>query len=146
MEKFIIYTDGGARDNPGPAGAGAVLCNEKAVVLQEYAEYLGEGTNNEAEYKAAILGLKKTRAFLGKKKAKKASIALKTDSELVAKQINGEYKIKDKKLQSLFLELWNLRLDFAKFEIVSVSREKNEKADMLANQAIDEGLAQKRLM
>ena len=146
MEKFIIYTDGGARDNPGPAGAGAVLCNEKGVVLKEYTEYLGEGTNNEAEYKAAILGLKKTRAFLGKKKAKKANIALKTDSELVAKQINGEYKIKDEKLQPLFFELWNLRLDFAKFEIVSVPREKNEKADMLANQAIDEGLAQKRLM
>ena len=146
MQKFIIYTDGGARDNPGPAGAGAVLCDEKGVVLQEYAEYLGQGTNNEAEYKAAILGLKNTRAFLGKKKAKKTNIALKTDSELVAKHINGEYKIKDEKLQPLFLELWNLRLDFAKFEIVSVSREKNEKADMLANQAIDEGLAQKRLM
>jgi len=146
MKKFIIYTDGGARDNPGPAGAGAVICNEKGVVLEEYTEYLGEGTNNEAEYKAVILGLKKTRAFLGKKKAKKASVALKTDSELVAKQINGEYKIKDEKLQPLFLELWNLRLDFAKFEIASVSREKNKKADILANRAIDEGLAQKRLV
>ncbi len=144
-EKFIIYTDGASRGNPGPAAIGVVFLNSKKQVLKEYGRYIGEKTNNEAEYRAVIWALKKFKALWGKKKAKEAEIRVNTDSELVAQQINGRYKIENEKLQSLFLELWNLRLDFSAVEINYIPREKNERADLLANQALDQKLSQKDL-
>lgn len=145
MEKFSIYTDGASRGNPGPAGIGMVFLNAKGEVLKEYSRYSGEKTNNEAEYEAVIWALKKFKALWGKKKAKKAQIEVNTDSELVAEQINGCYKVEDEKLQKLFLELWNLRLDFGAVGIRHIPREKNKRADELANEALDQKLSQKEL-
>ncbi|MDP2664960.1 MAG: ribonuclease HI family protein, partial [bacterium] len=103
MHKFIVYTDGGARGNPGPAALGVVICNEKGEILEKYGEYLGEVTNNEAEYRAPIFGLKKIKALFGKEKAKESEVQILTDSELVAKQMNGEYKVEHPTTQKFFL-------------------------------------------
>lgn len=138
MKKFIIYTDGGSRGNPGPAAIGVVICNEKENELKKYGEYLGGGlTNNEAEYQAAIFALKKFKALFGKKLAENTEVEVRSDSELLVKQINGDYKILDEKIQKLFLELWNLRLDFKKIKFRLISRNKNKEADRLANEALD---------
>lgn len=138
MKKIIIHTDGGSRGNPGPSAIGIVFSNEKSQSLKEYSEYLGDNfTNNEAEYRAVIFALQKFKALFGKKLAQNSEIELKSDSELLVKQLNGEYKILDSKIQSLFLKVWNLRLDFKKIKFTLISREKNKTADGLANQALD---------
>lgn len=137
MKKIIIYTDGGARGNPGPAAAGAVFCNEKKQNFKSFAEFLGEKTNNEAEYLAIILAMKKFKLLFGKKLAKETEIEIRSDSELVVNQLNGKYKVLEKNLQPLFLETWNLRLDFKKVKFKLISRKKNEKADQLVNQLLD---------
>ncbi len=145
MKKIIIYTDGGSRGNPGPAAIGVVFANEKDQVIKEYSEFLGDNlTNNEAEYEAAIFSLKKFKQVFGKKIAQTSDVELKSDSELLVKQINGEYKISDSKIQQLFLILWNLKLDFKKVKFKLIAREKNREADRLANEAMDrEGRSQK---
>jgi ribonuclease HI len=137
MRKIIIYTDGGSRGNPGSSAAGFVFCNEKGVILKRYSEYLGETTNNEAEYQAVILALKKFKQVFGKKLAKNSEIELRSDSELLIKQLNGEYKILEPKIQQLFLTAWNLKLDFKKVKFKLVSRQKNQEADKLVNEALD---------
>jgi ribonuclease HI len=137
MKKIIIYTDGGSRGNPGPAAAGFVFCNEKGQIIKEYSEYVGETTNNEVEYQAAILALKKFKALFGKKLAKNSEVELRSDSELLVKQLNGEYKILEPRIQYLFITVWNLRLDFKKIKFKLVSRQKNQAADRLANEALD---------
>ena len=137
MEKFIVYTDGGARGNPGPSAIGVVIKNAKGENLKEYGEYLGETTNNEAEYKAAIFALKKIKALWGKAKAKKAEVQLFADSELLIRQLNGQYKIENPNIQRFFLELWNLKIDFKKVSFTAVPREENEEADRLVNEALD---------
>jgi len=138
MKKIIINTDGGSRGNPGPGAIGIVFSNEKGQSLKEYSEYLGDNfTNNEAEYRAVIFALQKFKALFGKKLAQNSEIELKSDSELLIKQLNGEYKILDPKIQSLFLKVWNLRLDFKKIKFTLISREKNKTADGLANKALD---------
>lgn len=138
MKKFIIYTDGGSRGNPGQSAIGVVICNEKEQELKKYGEYLGDNlTNNEAEYQAVIFALKKFKALFGKKLAENTEINIRSDSELLVKQINGEYKILDEKIQRLFLELWNLRLDFKKVKFKMIRHEKNKEADKLVNQTLD---------
>jgi len=138
MRKVIIYTDGGSRGNPGPAAIGAVFCNEKGQIIKEYSEYLGDNlTNNEAEYQAAIFALKKFKALFGKKLAKNSEIEIRSDSELLIKQLKGEYKILEPKIQPLFLAAWNLKLDFKKVKFTLISREKNKEADKLVNEALD---------
>jgi len=146
MRKIIIYTDGGSRGNPGPAAIGAVFCNEKGQVIKKYSEYLGETTNNEAEYQAVILALKKFKALFGKKLAQNTEIELRSDSELLIKQLNGEYKILEPKIQSLFIAVWNLKLDFKKVKFKLISREKNKEADQLVNEAIDNQAKTQRLI
>ena len=147
MKKIIIKTDGGARGNPGPAAAAAVFCNEKGRIIGEYSEYLGpEATNNEAEYRAVIFALKKFKALFGKKLAKSSEIEVRTDSELAAKQLNGKYKILDEKIQPLFLEVWNLKLDFGKVRFKRVPRAENKEADRLVNAELDAAAAKKRLL
>jgi len=146
MRKITIYTDGGARGNPGPAGAGVVFCNEKGEIFKKYSEYLGDDlTNNEAEYMAAILALKKFKQLLGKEVSKVSRVTLKSDSELLVKQMNKEYKVKEPNIQSLFLELWNLALDFEEVKFKQVPREKNKEADSLVNEAVDEKLSKQKL-
>ena len=133
MSKFIIFTDGGARGNPGPAGIGAVIYNEDKVLVAEISEYLGETTNNQAEYKALIAALKKA-ITLGA-----IEVECYLDSELVVKQLNREYKIKNKELAPLFLEIHNLSLNFKKISFAHIPRERNKEADKLANEAMDRG-------
>jgi len=134
--KFIIHTDGGARGNPGPAALGVVI--EGDNLKKEYGEYIGEATNNEAEYKAVIVSLKKLKQLVGKQRAKsEVEIEIYLDSELLFKQLNGKYKVKEKDLQQLFLEVWNLKQDFKRVDFVLVSREKNRRADKLVNQILD---------
>lgn len=137
MDTFIIRTDGGARGNPGPAAIGAVIENERGRVMKEISDYIGETTNNEAEYRAAITAFKKLKAMIGKEKAKKAEIRVLADSELLVKQMNGEYKIENASMQKFFLELWNLKVDFGKVSFQAVPREQNKAADRLVNQALD---------
>ena len=137
MNKYIIRTDGGARGNPGPAALGAVIENEQGSVLKEISEYIGEKTNNEAEYRAPIAALKKLKSLIGKAEAKKSEVQVVSDSELLVKQMNGEYKIENENMQKFFLELWNLKLDFAKVTFQSVPRAQNKQADVLVNQALD---------
>jgi len=138
VKKIIIYTDGGSRGNPGPAAIGAVFCNEKGEVFKKYSEYLGENfTNNETEYQAVIFALNKFKALFGKKLASQTEIELRSDSELLIKQLNGEYKILEPKIQPLFITLWNLKLDFKRVKFKLISREKNKEADRLVNETLD---------
>ncbi len=138
MKKITIYSDGGARGNPGPAAAGAVFCNEKGDKVREHGKYLGDNlTNNEAEYLAAIFALSKFKAEFGKRLAKEAEVELRSDSELLVNQMKGKYKIENEKLQPLFLKLWNLRLDFKKVTFKAISRSFNKDADKMVNEALD---------
>lgn len=134
---FIIYTDGGSRGNPGPAAIGVVICDEKGRVLKKYSESIGEATNNEAEYQAVIFALKKVKALFGKAKAKKMALEIRTDSELVVSQLSHQYKIVEKNLQPLFLQVWNLMIDFGPMKFVAVPREQNKEADRMVNEALD---------
>ena len=137
MRKIIIYTDGGSRGNPGPAAIGVVFCNERGQVIKEYSEYLGEATNNEAEYQAVIFALKKFKALFGKKLAQNTEIEIKSDSELLVKQLAGKYKILEPDIQQLFLQVWNSKIDFKEVKFKLISREKNKEADRLVNEALD---------
>ena len=135
--KIIIYTDGGSRGNPGPAGIGVVFCDEKGKVIKEYGVKIGRATNNEAEYEAVIFALQKAKLLFGGKKAKIMDVEIRTDSEFLAKQMNGKYKILDRKIEQLFLKVWNLKIDFNRVEFIHIPRHKNFDADKLVNQALD---------
>ncbi len=138
MKKLIIYTDGGARGNPGPAALGVVICNEKGEEFKKYSQYLGERlTNNEAEYQALIFAFKKIKHLFGKKIAKNQDLEVRADSELLIKQMKGEYKILNPNIQDLFLTAWNLKLDFKKVKLKLIPRYKNKQADHLVNEALD---------
>jgi len=138
MKKIIVYTDGGSRGNPGSAAIGVVFYNEKKQLFKKYSEYLGENlTNNEAEYSAVIFALEKFKALFGKKLAKSTEIEIKSDSELLVKQLKGEYKVVEPKIQVLFLRAWNLMIDFKKIKFTLIPREKNKEADALVNEALD---------
>ncbi len=130
-----IYTDGGARGNPGPAGIGAVVVDkDTGRVLEEVAVYLGETTNNQAEYRAAIAALQKA-VDLGAK-----TVELISDSELMIKQARGVYKVKNADLAKRYLELKNLETQLGgRVQYRHVKREHNTRADALANQAMDAG-------
>ncbi|MBI2050207.1 MAG: ribonuclease HI family protein [Parcubacteria group bacterium] len=130
--KLTIHTDGGARGNPGPSGIGVVISDEKRKTVREVSEYIGKATNNQAEYRALIRGLEEVKK-LG---ATSASIFM--DSELIVKQLNGEYKVRDKGLQPLFARAWNLLQGFSSYGIKHVMRAKNKRADALVNQALDD--------
>jgi ribonuclease HI len=144
--KFIVHTDGGSRSNPGPAATGIVISNEKGQKLKEFGEYLGTATNNEAEYTAAIGALKKIKSLWGKENAKKSEVDMFADSELMVKQMRGEYKIENAKIQPLFLELWNLIIDFKKVRFSAIPRERNKDADRLVNETLDAKAGAKRLL
>jgi len=131
--KFIIYTDGGARGNPGPAGIGVVIYNEQRQVVDRLSEYLGVATNNQAEYKAVLAAFKRA------KELEATELDFYLDSELVVKQLRREYKVKNKDLASLFLEIHNLSLNFKKISYTHIGREFNSVADALANEAMDRG-------
>ena len=131
MEKIITFSDGGARGNPGPAGIGAVLYDADKNKIAEISHYIGETTNNQAEYRALIAALRKA-VELGAKE-----VVSYLDSELVVKQLNREYKVKNAELAPLFLDIHNISLSFKKVTFIHVPREKNKEADLLANEAMD---------
>ena len=130
-EKLTIFTDGGARGNPGPAGIGAVILGEKGKAVAKISKYIGETTNNQAEYKALIAALTKAKE-LGA-----CELEVFLDSELVVKQLNREYRVKDKDLVPLFVRVYNISLGFKKIVFKHIKREKNELADKLVNLALD---------
>lgn len=136
-EKIIVYTDGGSRGNPGPAGVGVVICNDKNQLVKKYSQAIGEKTNNEAEYEAVIFALQKIRHLFGKQKTRGMEMEVRMDSELVARQLGGKYKIMEEKLFPLFIKIWNLKMDFGNISFVEIPREKNKEADRLANEAMD---------
>ena len=127
--KLILYSDGGAKRNPGPAAIGVVIYNSKGKILKEISKYIGQATNNQAEYQALIVGLKEA------KKLKANELKCFLDSKLIVQQVNCKYKIKDKNLSSLFIKVWNLLQSFKKVEICYISRKKNKKADNLVKLA-----------
>ena len=129
-DSVSIYIDGAARGNPGPAGAGAIL-KEGGKEIKPLHKYLGETTNNIAEYSAAILGLQEAIA-LGYKNVK-----LYLDSELVAKQLKGEYRVKNVNIKPLFDKAIALINNFVEVKIVRIDRTRNKEADKLANKAIN---------
>lgn len=131
-KKVKIYTDGGSRGNPGPAALGVII-KSADTGLKKYSQYLGKKTNNEAEYEAVVFALKKAKSLCGKK----SKIILNVDSQLVARQLNGQYKVNHKRIQPLFLKVWNLMRDFAEVKINHIKREKNKEADKLVNQELD---------
>lgn len=137
MNKLIIYTDGGSRNNPGIAGAGAVIKNAEGRILKEIAKPLGIKTNNWAEYEAVIIGLQEAKKMFGKKLAD-MEVEVRMDSELVARQLSGKYQIKEETLFPQFIKISNLRVkDIPNIVFVHVRREENKEADKLANDAMD---------
>jgi len=133
MNKLITYTDGGSRNNPGPAACGIVIQDAKGEIICTFAKYIGTATNNQAEYGALILALEKAKELL----KNGGEVACHLDSELVVKQLKREYKVKDEKMKELFARVCKLCLDFDKVEFVHVRREKNKLADKLVNEELD---------
>jgi len=142
-QKAIIYTDGGALGNPGPSGIGAVI-NINGIV-KKYSERIGEGTNNEAEYKALIFALKKVKSLLGKKNIKNSEIECFSDSQLIVNQLSGKYKIKEEDLKPLFIDAWNLKIEFKNVSFIYIPRENNKEADSLVKQALSTSQARNKL-
>jgi ribonuclease HI len=146
---YTIWTDGGARNNPGPAGVGAVIATgslteyDAAAVVSTISEYIGQTTNNQAEYKAMIVGLEWLTNYLTEREQplNTVKVSLITDSELMAYQIQGRYKVKNGDLQPLHGRAISLLQAFAGYAITPVRREKNQIADKLVNQAIDSAIA-----
>jgi len=135
--KFIINTDGGARGNPGPAGIGFVITDGKTTLKKE-GKVIGEATNNVAEYEALIHALVELKKIVPKEERKEAHIEVRMDSELIVKQLNGEYQIKEEPLQLLFVKVWNLRVaEFPNILFTHIPREENSVADALYNEALD---------
>jgi ribonuclease HI len=130
--RAILNTDGGARGNPGPAGIGVVLVDERGGVIDEVARSLGHQTNNVAEYEAVIAGLELAHA------SAVTDLVIKIDSELVVRQLNGEWKIKNDRLRQLAVKARALMRGFERVEIEHVPRGENARADTLANHAMDE--------
>ena len=129
MKKFNLYTDGSSLGNPGKAGIGVIIKDEKGKEITHLSKSIGLATNNQAEYTALIYGLEKAKAL----KAEEVKCFL--DSKLVVEQINRRYKIKDGNLGRLFIKIWNLSQSFKKINFYYLEREKNKEADRLANKA-----------
>lgn len=130
MKKAIIYSDGASKGNPGDAGIGIVISDEDGNVVREIADYVGKTTNNVAEYCALIRGLRDA-SELGA-----AQVEIRTDSELLARQLTGVYKVKSANLKPLFEEAISLLRSFENVSISHVFREFNKRADELANEGV----------
>jgi ribonuclease HI len=131
QDNLIFYIDGASHGNPGPAGLGVVVCDSSGNIIDNIAEYIGENTNNIAEYNALIYALQEGLV------RKAGSVTINTDSELLVKQLNGEYKVKDEKLKYLFRQAQRLLKGFRHVQINHVQRDKNKGADKLATKAVD---------
>jgi ribonuclease HI len=133
-KKLIIYSDGASRGNPGPAGIGTVICDESGAVIKEYGDFIGEATNNVAEYQALLKALELASSFSS------GEVDCFLDSELVVKQLNGEYRVKNEKLKLLFRRVREKEKNFERVNYSHVPREEAhlKRADKLANLAIDD--------
>lgn len=132
MEKVTLFIDGASRGNPGEAAAGVLILDQSGEVLEEISQYLGITTNNVAEYQGAILGLSRAKDL----KARKVQIY--SDSQLLVRQLRGEYKVKSPHLIPLYRRVIGLINGFSEVRITHVPREENRQADRLANRGIDE--------
>ena len=130
-EQFTIHVDGGSRGNPGPGGIGVVILGSEGQTVEEIAEPVGRCTNNEAEYQALLRGVQRARE-LGAR-----DLTIKSDSELLVKQLNGVYRIKSPNLLPLCRQVMALLRQFAKWTALHIPREENTRADMLANLGMD---------
>jgi ribonuclease HI len=135
VTRVVVHVDGGARGNPGPAAVAAVATGEDGTKLGERSSYIGEATNNVAEYRAVLLGLELARE-LG---AREVDVV--NDSELVARQISGQYKVKHAGLRPLFTETMRELRGFDAWSVRNVRREHNARADELVNETLDERLS-----
>ncbi|HWM64038.1 MAG TPA: ribonuclease HI family protein [Solirubrobacterales bacterium] len=131
MQKLIVNVDGGARGNPGPAAIGAVVQAPDGEVLEERGERIGKATNNVAEYRALLLGIERAAA-LGA-----SEVELVGDSELIVRQVEGKYKVKDATMRELHARVKRALGDFDRWSIRHVRREQNAEADRLVNQVLD---------
>lgn len=129
--RLTVHVDGGSRGNPGPAAAGAVVTDADGAVLDEATALLGSVSNNVAEYRALLLGLERVRA-LGADEVEVVG-----DSELIAKQINGQYKVKHADMRPLYLDAMAALREFGSWTVRTVRREQNAHADRLVNEALD---------
>lgn len=134
QKKLIIYTDGGARGNPGPAGVGVVIYDENENLISQHGKFLGEMTNNQAEYEAVVYAIQEA------KKIGAEEIDFYLDSELLVGQLSREFKIKNMELGKYFIKIWNAGQVFKRINYFHIPREQNKEADRLVNQAIDEFL------
>ena len=130
-KKFFLYADGGSRGNPGPSGIGVIIKDAKQKKVKELSRYIGEATNNIAEYNALVLGLEEAAALDA------SDIVIYLDSELLVKQLSGEYRVKDEAMRVLFEKALGILKHFDSFEIQHIAREKNKEADKLVNKAIN---------
>jgi ribonuclease HI len=137
--EWLVMVDGAARGNPGEAGCGAAILDENGTVVKELSCYLGRATNNVAEYQGLLMGLEALRQ-LGRKR-----IRVQSDSQLLVRQLNGEYRVKDEKLKALFEKAVKLLHGFERYRILHVPRELNELADRLANKGIDDAIEKSSL-
>lgn len=134
MKKVIVYTDGASRGNPGHAGIGVVLYDEEGNIIKEIFDYIGQTTNNIAEYKALIAGLNEALEM------GYDEIEFYADSELMIKQINGLYKVKNEGIKPLYKQVCELLKEFQSYTATHIPREKNKRADELANEGIKQAL------
>lgn len=141
MHKIFINTDGGSRGNPGPSGIGIIFFDENEKVIHKYKEYIGKGTNNEAEYRAIIKALEivSESDWFKDNNGNGGAIICRLDSQLVVEQINGNYKIKQPHIQEFINKIRELLTNFnLKISFVYIRREQNKLADKLVNEALDE--------
>ncbi len=134
VRKVVLHVDGACRGNPGPAGIGVVLLDAAGGLVREHSKYLGKATNNVAEYRALIEGLKLACEYGARE------VTIISDSELVVRQLTGEFRVKEEHLQVLFHEAQSLLARFGSWEMRHVPREENRRADKLAKRAIDAGV------
>lgn len=129
--KLVINVDGGSRNNPGPAGYGFVIKDSSGKIIEQRGSFIGEATNNVAEYRGLIEAARRA-SELGAE-----DVLFQVDSELLAKQVEGKYRVKAPHLQPLFVELMSLLRKIPSWKVRHVRRELNSEADLLVNQAID---------
>jgi ribonuclease HI len=129
--KLYVHTDGGARGNPGPGAIGVAVKDKTGKIIKEVGKYIGRATNNEAEYKAVIEGLKTCQTL------KADELEFYIDSLLVASQLGGDYKVKNPRMRALFNEAKVLEQEFKKVTYTHVPREENFPADLLVNEVLD---------
>lgn len=140
MKKLKVYVDGASRGNPGDAGIGIVMLDENGNVIKEMSDYIGQTTNNIAEYTALVTALKEA-IEVGCEE-----IEVFSDSELMVKQINGQYQIKNEGIKRLYSQVSQLMKEFKSFSINHVKREFNRRADELANEGIDMALGDEEII